>query len=76
MKKIKTIEKGWKLKNKHPNINKNEFYFVFEDDSIEEIAIYEPHNWFKYGNIFIVYGHENIMLFDIFGKLKVNEITR
>ena len=73
---------------KYPNIefekdiNKYDAVIIFEDPTTFEnrtykvIEIYEPHGWFQYENLYIIYGHETIMILDEFGEIKAEKHTR
>lgn len=59
-----------------PKNNRHDCYFIFDDKTCKHILIYEPHGWFKFKDWFVVYGHENIKIYDQEGKELVNQHTR
>lgn len=62
----------------NPFIHKHncELYFIFDDGTFKYVSIYEPHGWFEFEGYYIVYGHENIKIYNKEGKELHNQHTR
>lgn len=76
MKKIIDIKWAYEINKDLKPPDRFDLCFIFSDNTSKVIEIYEPHGWFKFKAYYIVYGHENIKIFNDEGKELHNEYTR
>lgn len=65
----------WKVK-KFINQDPESFFELENGDLTGDLGVYEPHGGFKVKNLWIVYGHEEINVYDEYGTLITSEHTR